>query len=199
MRDSSTGIKLTRNLEQGNRYKETFTGMPAADKDFLTSDMAHCRDKGATALAWWWDQLWPAGKYWCSWILQHLSFLLCGYMEAYIGPHSFSQPCTSLTAFVMVPKCFVKGRPVMAGDISLTLEEWVALVWELPFSLQALPWWTGSSPTTLLCHGLRLSPWPPCWWRRTSPSPWEPAALRPCATATSQSSSSTTPPRCTCL
>uniref|UniRef100_A0A8B9QSR1 Pleckstrin 2 n=1 Tax=Anas platyrhynchos TaxID=8839 RepID=A0A8B9QSR1_ANAPL len=31
MRDSSTGIKLTRNLEQGNRYKETFTGSALVD------------------------------------------------------------------------------------------------------------------------------------------------------------------------
>lgn len=33
MGDSSTGIKLTRNLEQGNRYKETFTGTPTAGSE----------------------------------------------------------------------------------------------------------------------------------------------------------------------
>lgn len=33
MCDNSTGIKLTRNLEQGNRYKETFIGMPVAGKE----------------------------------------------------------------------------------------------------------------------------------------------------------------------
>ncbi|XP_062433031.1 pleckstrin-2 isoform X4 [Rhea pennata] len=31
MRDSSTGIKLTPNMEQGNRYKETFTGSALVD------------------------------------------------------------------------------------------------------------------------------------------------------------------------
>uniref|UniRef100_A0A8V0ZCR2 Pleckstrin 2 n=1 Tax=Gallus gallus TaxID=9031 RepID=A0A8V0ZCR2_CHICK len=31
MRDSSTGIKLTLNVEQGNRYKETFTGSALVD------------------------------------------------------------------------------------------------------------------------------------------------------------------------
>lgn len=33
MCDNSAGIKLTRNLEQGNSYKETFTGTPAAGKE----------------------------------------------------------------------------------------------------------------------------------------------------------------------
>lgn len=54
MRDSSTGIKLTLNVEQGNRYKETFTGKPAA------SPLTCCRDKGDTASLSRWDQLWPS-------------------------------------------------------------------------------------------------------------------------------------------
>lgn len=66
MRDSSTGIKLTLNVEQGNRYKETFTGKPAA------SPLTCCRDKGDTASLSWWDQLWPSWRYWCIWIVQRL-------------------------------------------------------------------------------------------------------------------------------
>lgn len=96
-------------------------------------------------------------------------------------------------------KMFQQVKTCVAGDHLLSSEEHTVLVWELPFFLQVLPWWTGSSPTALLCHDLRPSPWHPCWWMRTSSGLWESAAPRPRAPATSRRSSSTTPPHCTCL
>lgn len=87
MYDSSTGIKLTRNLDQGNRYKETFTGTAAAGKEPPHTSSATLQGQG-------------------SYLLYCL--LLFGYMEAHLEPHTLGQLCTSLTIFVTVPKCFSK-------------------------------------------------------------------------------------------
>lgn len=152
-----------------------------------------------TVLPPYWDKLWPSGTWHCSQALQHLSLLLFGCMEAHFELHAFGQLCVSLTIFGMVLKRFSKWKPVWQETICLSSEEHPVLVWELPFFLQVLPWWTGSSPTALLCLDSRLSPWHRCWWMRTSSGPWGSAARRPRAPATPRRSSSMTPPHCTCL
>jgi len=108
MYDSSTGIKLTHNLQQGNRYKQTFTGTPAADKGLPRIQHTTRQRQGTYHTAFMVGSLvaqWKAVVQPSSPTTFSLAFR---YMEVHVGPHTSDQPCTSLIIFVMVPKCFSK-------------------------------------------------------------------------------------------